>query len=57
MGRYMVAVTRSERGFVVVLGGEELAVFAYLLDASCFAQQLIERGLAQNMRLPCGMTM
>ena len=53
----MVAVTRSERGFVVVLGGEELGVFAYLLDASCFAQQLIERGLASNMTLPCGMTM
>ena len=53
----MVAVIRSERGFVVVLGGEELAMFAYLLDASCFAQQLIERGLAQNMTLPCGMTM
>ena len=53
----MVAVTRSDRGFIVALGGEELGVFAYLLDASCFAQQLIERGLAQNIRLPCGMTM
>ena len=53
----MVTVTRSERGFVVVIGGEELGVFVYLLDASCFAQQLIERGLASNMTLPCGMTM
>ena len=53
----MVAVIRSERGFVVVLGGEELAVFVYLLDASCFAQQLIERGMASSMRLPCGLTM
>ena len=53
----MVVVTRSERGYLVVLAGDELAVFTYLLDASCFAQQLIERGLASEMTLPCGLTM
>ena len=53
----MVVVTRSERGYLVAVGGDELAVFTYLLDASCFAQQLIERGLASNMTLPCGLTM
>ena len=53
----MVEVQRSGEWYMVVLGGEELGMFAYLLDASCFAQQLIERGMAINMRLPCGLTM
>ena len=53
----MVEVIGSGEWYLVRLEGEELAVFAYLLDASCFAQQLIERGLASNMTLPCGLTM
>ena len=53
----MVEVRQVGEWYTVRLGSEELGVFAYLLDASCFAQQLIERGLAQNMTLPCGMTM
>ena len=53
----MVEIVTSGEWHLVVLGGEELAVFAYLLDASCFAQQLIKRGLASEMTLPCGMTM
>lgn len=53
----MVEVLVSGGWYLVRIEGEELAMFAYLLDASCFAQQLIERGLAQNMTLPCGLTM
>ena len=53
----MVEVRCSGEWYTVGLGGEELGMFAYLLDASCFAQQLIERGLATSVRLPCGLTM
>ena len=53
----MVEVIGGGEWYIVRMDGEELALFAYLLDASCFAQQLIERGLASNMTLPCGLTM
>ena len=53
----MVEILQAGEWYILRLEGEELGMFAYLLDASCFAQQLIERGLAQNMTLPCGMTM
>ena len=53
----MVGEIGAGEGCLVRIEGEELAMFTYLLDASCFAQQLIERGLAQNMTLPCGLTM
>ena len=53
----MIEIIASGEWYMVSLCGEELAMFAYLLDASCFAQQLIERGLASEMTLPCGMTM
>ena len=53
----MVEIVTSGEWHLVVLEGENLGWFAYLLDASCFAQQLIERGLASEMTLPCGLTM
>jgi hypothetical protein len=53
----VIEMVTSGEWYMVRLNGEELAVFAYLLDASCFAQQLIERGLASEMTLPCGLTM
>jgi len=53
----VVEIITSGKWYLVRLCGEELAMFVYLLDASCFAQQLIERGLASSMTLPCGLTM
>jgi hypothetical protein len=53
----VVDILQAGEWYIVRLKDEELAMFAYLLDASCFAQQLIERGLASEMTLPCGMTM
>ena len=53
----MVVIIGCGEWYLVKLSGEELALFAYLLDARCFAQQVIDRGLAQNMTLPCGLAM
>jgi hypothetical protein len=53
----VIEIMTSGEWYMVRLCGEELGMFAYLLDASCFAQQLIERGLASEMTLPSGLTM
>ena len=50
--------TVDERGglYCVSMSGVVLGQFRHLLDAHCFALQLLERGMAQSVRLHSGTT-
>lgn len=52
----MANVTRDGEWYVVELGGQVLGWFGSLLDAHCFALQLLERGLASSVQLFSGIT-
>jgi hypothetical protein len=52
----MAEVVQYEAMYIALLNGVELGRFINLLDAHCFAMQLLERGLAQSVRLYSGIT-
>ena len=47
---------RQGEWYTVTVDGETLAQFVALLDAHCFALQLMERDLVQSVRLNSGLT-
>ena len=51
----MVEVLVSGEWYAVRLNGEELGTFAHMLDANCFAMQLIERDMASSVTLVSGL--
>ena len=51
----MVEVRCSGEWYMVRLDGGDLGMFAYMLDANCFALQLIERGMATSVTLISGL--
>jgi hypothetical protein len=51
----MVEVLRSGERYMVVMGDDELGTFNHLLDANCFALQLLEREIAASVRLISGL--
>ena len=50
----MVAVGRQGEWYIVTLDEELLGQFVHLLDAHCFAMQLMERGVTNEVRLLSG---
>jgi hypothetical protein len=51
----MVEVLRSGERYTVSLNGDEMATFKHLLDANCFALQLVEREMAASVTLVSGL--
>ena len=51
----MVEVLRSGERYKVVMGDDELGTFNHLLDANCFALQLLERELTEAVTLISGL--
>ena len=51
----MVEVRCSGEWYIVVMDDEELGMFAYMLDANCFALQLLEREMATSVTLISGL--
>ena len=54
--RGMALVIRHGKWYSVAVDGIMLGQFRYLLDAHCFALQLMERGMVQSVRLYSGIT-
>ena len=53
----LMAVVISHNGlYLVRLGNVVVGTFGVLLDAHCFAMQLMERGIVQSVRLYSGTT-
>jgi hypothetical protein len=52
----MAYVSLYDGLYSVELGGVLLAQFRHLLDAHCFALQLMDRDLAKSVRLYSGIT-
>ena len=52
----MAVVDRCGELYRVAVNDETLAQFVHLLDAHCFAMQLMERGMVQSVRLYSGIT-
>ena len=50
----MAVVINHNELYLVMLGGVVIGRFDALLDANCFALQLMERGLAEEARLVSG---
>ena len=51
----MVEVVSSGEWYLVRMDGEELGMFAHMLDANCFALQLLEREMATTVTLVSGL--
>jgi hypothetical protein len=51
----MAQVIESGEWYIVRLNGEDLGMFAHMLDANCFALQLLERGMATTVTLVSGL--
>ena len=51
----MVEVRCSGEWYIVVLNDEELGTFAHMLDANCFALQLLDREMATSVTLVSGL--
>ena len=51
----MVEVVSGGGWYIVRLNGEDLGMFAHMLDANCFAMQLLERGMANTVTLVSGL--
>ena len=51
----MVEVVVSGEWYVVRLDGGDLGMFAHMLDANCFALQLLEREIAGSVALISGL--
>ena len=52
----MAMVIRQGDWYSVAVDDTLLGHFRYLLDAHCFALQLMERGMAQSVQLYSGIT-
>jgi hypothetical protein len=52
----MAEVCRQGEWYTVMVNGNMLGQFPRLLDAHCFALQLLERGMVQSVRLYSGIT-
>jgi hypothetical protein len=52
----MAEVVRQGEWYTVMVNGRMLGQFTNLLDAHCFALQLMDRDLAQSVRLYSGIT-
>ena len=52
----MAVVCKQGEWYSVAVDDTLLGQFRYLLDAHCFALQLMERGMAQSVRLYSGIT-
>ena len=52
----MAVVSRQGERYSVAVDGVTLGQFRHLLDAHCFALQLMERGMVQSVRLYSGIT-
>jgi hypothetical protein len=51
----MAQVIESGGWYIVRLDGEDLGKFIHLLDANCFALQLLDRGMATTVTLVSGL--
>ena len=51
----MVEVISGAEWYIVRMDGEDLGMFAHMLDANCFAMQLVERGMADSVTLVSGL--
>ena len=51
----MAQVIESGEWYIVRLNGEDLGTFIHLLDANCFALQLMERAIATSVTLVSGL--
>ena len=52
-----MAVVGEQGGwYTVMVSGQMLGQFAHLLDAHCFALQLLDRGMASSVQLFSGIT-
>ena len=51
----MAQVIESGGWYIVRLNGEDLGKFIHLLDANCFALQLMERAIATSVTLVSGL--
>ena len=51
----MAQVIESGGWYIVRLDGEDLGTFNHMLDANCFALQLIEREIAASVTLVSGL--
>jgi hypothetical protein len=49
-------VGRQGEWYTVMINGQMLGQFAHLLDAHCFALQLMDRDIARSVRLYSGNT-
>ena len=52
----MAEVVSGGDWYIVRLNGEELGMFVHMLDANCFAMQLVEREMATSVTLVSGIT-
>ena len=52
----MALVVRQGEWYTVMVDGQMLGQFANLLDAHCFALQLLEREMASSVQLLSGIT-
>ncbi len=52
----MAVVGKQGRWYTVMINGKMLGQFTNLLDAHCFALQLMGRGLASSVHLYSGIT-
>ena len=52
----MAVVGKQGGWYTVMINGQMLGQFTSLLDAHCFALQLLERGLASSVQLFSGIT-
>lgn len=50
----MAIIIREGEWYVVMVNGQMLGQFAKLLDAHCFALQLLEREMASSVQLLSG---
>ena len=52
----MATVGTQGEWYTVMINGQMLGQFVHLLDAHCFAMQLMDRGMARSVRLYGGNT-
>lgn len=52
----MAVVGKQGDWYMVMVNNQMLATFIYLLDAHCFALQLMERDMVQSVQLYSGIT-
>ena len=50
----MATIVKQGEWYTVMINGQMLGQFAHLLDAHCFAMQLMERGVTNEVRLLSG---